>query len=100
MVRLPSRSAPGFVLANSADTATKCRAGRFLPGTPTLPKALGLETKRGSDGRASGELNLEQRTLGHCCPEGTDFGIPTDHLMNSSVPKRSCAFCISASSSQ
>jgi len=22
---------------------------------------------------------MEQRTLGYCCPEGTDFGIPTDH---------------------
>jgi len=38
MVLAPSRSAPDFVLANSADTATKCRAGSFLPGTATLPR--------------------------------------------------------------
>src|SRR6185437_6975537 len=34
----PSRSTPGFVFANSLETATRCRTGRFLPGTMTLPR--------------------------------------------------------------
>src|SRR5260370_28302301 len=55
MVRAPSRSAPGFVLANSADTATKGRTGRFLPGTITLPRSIALraqEKQQCSAGRA------------------------------------------------
>src|SRR6185437_15459810 len=38
IVRAPSRSVPGFVFANSAETATMCRTGRFLPGTMPLPR--------------------------------------------------------------
>jgi len=91
---MPSRSAPGFVLANSADKATKM-TGRALPARNrnTPAKALGLETERGSNGRTTGELNMEQRTLGHCGPRGTDFGIPTDHRDQVGGSLTSFIFC-------
>ncbi len=36
---------------------------------------------------------MEQRTLGHCCPEGTDFGIPTDHRDQVDDSLTSIIFC-------
>src|SRR6266478_1836126 len=54
---------------------------------------MGLETERGSDGRTAGKLNMEQRTLGHCCPEGTDFAIPADHRDQVGRSLTSFIFC-------
>src|ERR1700676_5074803 len=81
MVRAPSWSAPGCVLASSADTATKCRLGRFRPGTAcqTPAKALCLRAKRTSKAPAPLKVNAEQRRLGDCRPHRADLRISSDH---------------------
>src|SRR6266568_3267014 len=72
MVRAPSRSAPGFVFANWADTATSA-----APDAST--EALSLRPKGGRDGCVARKLNLEQSSLDYCRPQGADFRITSDH---------------------
>src|SRR6266550_8185697 len=55
---MPSRSAPGFVLATSADTATKCRAGRFLPGIATQ---FAVSRKYIAESPAAGVRHFDER---------------------------------------
>src|SRR5712671_4165162 len=63
---------PGDTLiAASLGLESQCFRGSVaLPGRKrnTSAEALGLKTKRGSDERIAGELNMKQRTLGHCRP--------------------------------
>ena len=80
MVRLPSGSIPGRVLASSAEIADQM-ADWFATGDVDRPaEALGVFTQAGGERIDAWSFHGEEVLLDHGCPDGANIGVATQAL--------------------